>query len=99
MANIVEGIPNGYPSDGIPAQSARPLPFSGIPIGATNVNELLTADYGERELLVLQVQLLYAILVELRLNNEKSFPDVNWDNERDSTGAPLADDIANLPIG
>lgn len=92
MANIVEGVPFGYVK---PPKSAD----TGIPIEATHKKELTTADMTERQLMILQCQLLFSILAEVRLNNEKMFPNVNWDNERTIYGEQLAEEIENLSIG
>ena len=90
MANILEGVPHSY----VPPISAG----SGIPIEATSKAELRTADLTERELLILQCRLLFALLVEQRISNEQNFPNVQWDNERTIVGDALATEIENLSI-
>lgn len=90
MANIVEGVPFGYD----PPISVG----AGIPIVATNKGELTVADMTERQLLILQCNLMLSILTELRISNEKMFPNVQWDNERQVYGDALLSEIENLSI-
>lgn len=90
MANIVSGVPHSY----VPPISVG----SGIPIEATLKSELRTADLTERELLILQCRLLFALLVEQRIGNEKNWPNLDWDNERTIVGDALAEEANNLSV-
>lgn len=80
---IVQGVPGDYVDP--------PLGGGLIAIGATPARELLTANMTERQLLAAIGQLLAAILLETRLQNQLLFPNVNFENERAALDDPFTE--------